>query len=179
MHKAGLYRRNIQSRAVRLRVTIMRGARSIYLLWQLPGIACLKEDNGSLGWSGFGNGCNGFGRGCNGSTRGEAKNGPPRCEANAKAWNCCCCPKRDSTAINRAPVRLDPRYNTYQSSVSSYAIIFFLENEKSQIFYLRAHEFSPMRKRYVEIKFIYVFSRSMQKISFIYWENDIRTDTTK
>lgn len=81
------------------------GTRSIYLLWQLPGIACLKEDNGSLGWSGFGNGCNGFGRGCNGSTRGEAKNGPPRCEANAKAWNCCCCPKRDSTAINRAPVR--------------------------------------------------------------------------
>lgn len=75
-----------------------------YLLWQLPGIACLNEDNGSLGWSGFGNGCNGFGRGCSGSTKGEAKNGPPRCEAKAKAWNCCCCPKRDNTAINREPV---------------------------------------------------------------------------
>lgn len=92
------------SKAMQFKIMLIITNSDNYLLWQLPGIACLNEDNGSLGWSGFGNGCNGFGRGCSGSTNGEAKNGPPRCEAKAKAWNCCCCPRRDNTAINREPV---------------------------------------------------------------------------
>ena len=112
-----------------------------YLLWQLPGIACLKEDNGSRGCSGFGSGWRGFGKGCKGSTSGEAKNGPPLCDANANAWNCCCCPKRDNTAINRAPVhwtsgtRIDPpslltypctKYNDSPFLLNYFASEFFI-----------------------------------------------------
>lgn len=68
-------------------------------LWQFPGIAWRNEDNGSLGWSGFGSGWSGFGNGCNESTSGDAKNGVPRCEAKANAWNCCWCPEKTKNNI--------------------------------------------------------------------------------